>query len=183
MWVCLIPLGSVLPSVILTFSSMEICICSQVAVHRVAKSRTQLSDWTELSWFHSCLLNYRDLWPTQWTWVWVSSGSWWWTGKPGVLPSMGLQRVGHDWLNLPELSNLSSLCPVSAPFSPRWWCSCWYNIIKYHVGILCVFQVHDIRQQSSTDLPCMISSLLLASAEMLHWIHEAPSWSLQQKVV
>ena len=35
--------------------------------------------------------------PTQWTWVWVSSGSWWWTGKPGVLQSMGLQRVRHDW--------------------------------------------------------------------------------------
>ena len=35
--------------------------------------------------------------PTQWTWVWVSSGSWWWTGKPGVLQFMGSQRVGHDW--------------------------------------------------------------------------------------
>ena len=35
--------------------------------------------------------------PTRWTWVWVSSRSWWWTGKPGVLQSMGLQRVGHDW--------------------------------------------------------------------------------------
>ena len=34
---------------------------------------------------------------TQWTRVWASSGSWWWTGKPGVLQSMGLQRVGHDW--------------------------------------------------------------------------------------
>ena len=34
---------------------------------------------------------------TQWTWVWESSGSWWWTGKPGVLQSMGLQRVGHNW--------------------------------------------------------------------------------------
>ena len=34
---------------------------------------------------------------TQWTWVWVNSGSWWWTGMPGVLQSMGLQRVGHDW--------------------------------------------------------------------------------------
>ena len=30
---------------------------------------------------------------TQWTWVWVSSGSWWWTGKPGVLQSIGLQRA------------------------------------------------------------------------------------------
>ena len=36
--------------------------------------------------------------PTQWTWVWASSRSWWWTGKPGVLQSMGLQRVGHDWV-------------------------------------------------------------------------------------
>ena len=35
--------------------------------------------------------------PTQWTWVWVNSGSWWWTGRPGVLWFMGSQRVGHDW--------------------------------------------------------------------------------------
>ena len=35
--------------------------------------------------------------PIQWTWVWVNSRSWWWTGRPGVLPSMGSQRVGHDW--------------------------------------------------------------------------------------
>ena len=35
--------------------------------------------------------------PTQWTWVWVDSGSWWWTGRSGVLRFMGLQRVGHDW--------------------------------------------------------------------------------------
>ena len=35
--------------------------------------------------------------PTRWTWVWTSSGSWWWTGRPGRLQSMGLQRVGHNW--------------------------------------------------------------------------------------
>ena len=34
---------------------------------------------------------------TQWTWVWINSRSWWWTGKPGMLQSMGSQRVGHDW--------------------------------------------------------------------------------------
>ena len=42
----------------------------------------------------------RDGWmasPTQWTRVWVDSGSWWWTGRPGVLRLMGLQRAGHDW--------------------------------------------------------------------------------------
>ena len=33
---------------------------------------------------------------TGWTWVWAGSGSWWWTGRPGVLQSMGSQRVGHD---------------------------------------------------------------------------------------
>ena len=35
--------------------------------------------------------------PTQWTWVWVDSGSWWWTGRSGVLWFMGSQRVGHNW--------------------------------------------------------------------------------------
>ena len=35
--------------------------------------------------------------PTRWTWVWVNSGSWWWTGRPGVLWFMGSQRVGHNW--------------------------------------------------------------------------------------
>ena len=35
---------------------------------------------------------------TQWTWVWVDSGSWRWTGRPGMPWFMGLQRVGHDWM-------------------------------------------------------------------------------------
>ena len=40
----------------------------------------------------------------RWTWVWVNSGSWWWTGTPGVLRFMGSQRVGHDWVN--ELNSM-----------------------------------------------------------------------------
>ena len=46
--------------------------------------------------------------PTQWTWVSVNSGSWWWTGRPGMLQFMGWRRVGHDWvteLNWTELLN------------------------------------------------------------------------------
>ena len=46
--------------------------------------------------------------PTQWTWVWVDSGSWWWTGRPGVLWFIWSQRVIHDWateLNWTELSD------------------------------------------------------------------------------
>ena len=41
-----------------------------------------------------------DVWmasSTQWMWVWVNSGSWWWTGRPGMLRFMGSQKVGHDW--------------------------------------------------------------------------------------
>ena len=51
-----------------------------------------------------------DGWMTSLTlWVWVNSGSWWWTGRPGVLRFMGSQRVGHDWateLNWTELLHL-----------------------------------------------------------------------------
>ena len=43
--------------------------------------------------------------PTQWTWVWVNSRSWWWTGRPGVLQFMGSQRVGHDWTELKCLTS------------------------------------------------------------------------------
>ena len=41
--------------------------------------------------------------PTRWTWVWINFGSWWWTGRPGVLQCMGSQRVGtclSDWTEL-----------------------------------------------------------------------------------
>ena len=37
--------------------------------------------------------------PTQWTRLWVNSGSWWWKWRPGVLQSMGSQRVRHNWAN------------------------------------------------------------------------------------
>ena len=45
--------------------------------------------------------------PTQWRWVWVNSGSWGWTGKPGVLQYMGLERVRHDWVT--ELTDWNSI--------------------------------------------------------------------------
>ena len=48
--------------------------------------------------------------PTQWTWVWVNSGSWWWTGRPGVLQSMGSQRVGHDWMTELNWTELNASC-------------------------------------------------------------------------
>ena len=51
--------------------------------------------------------------PTQWTWVWVNSGSWWWTRRPDVLQSMGSQRVGRDWTELKiEKSKLDATCCI-----------------------------------------------------------------------
>ena len=49
--------------------------------------------------------------PTQWTWVWVNSGSWWWTGRPGVLQSMGLQRVRREWATELNWTLFPTLCP------------------------------------------------------------------------
>ena len=59
--------------------------------------------------------------PTQWTWIWVNSKSWWWTGRPGVLQSMGLQTVGHNWvteLNWTELTLTTA--PKVIPDSTNW---------------------------------------------------------------
>ena len=58
-----------------------------------------------------------DVWmasPTRWTWVWVNSRSWWWTGRPGMLRFMGSQIVGHNWateLNWTGLSHLIGYLP------------------------------------------------------------------------
>ena len=54
--------------------------------------------------------------PTRWTWVWVSSGSWWSTWKPGMLQSTGLQRVWHDcdWTELNWLHKLKHIFPLPA---------------------------------------------------------------------
>ena len=61
---------------------------------------------------------------TQWTWVWASSRSWWWTGKPGVLQSMGSQRVGHD--RVTELTNWIE------PAHGILWNYCSLETPKYH---------------------------------------------------
>ena len=49
--------------------------------------------------------------PTQWTWVWVDSRSWWWTGRPGVLSFMGSQSQTR-------LSNWTELIPSFLDFLP-----------------------------------------------------------------
>ena len=58
--------------------------------------------------------------PTRWTWVWTSWRSWWWTGKPGVLQSMGLPRVRHDWVAKLNWYLLSQWChpTISSSVAP-----------------------------------------------------------------
>ena len=50
--------------------------------------------------------------PARWTWIWASSRSWWWTGKPGVLQSMGSQKAGHNWATELNLT-VNHACLVS----------------------------------------------------------------------
>ena len=68
---------------------------------------------------------------TQWTWVWVDSGSWWWTGRPGVL-SMGWQRVRHNWAT--ELNWISKVYKNSSStflFSHSQYCSHPHAVAKW----------------------------------------------------
>ena len=73
---------------------------------------------------------------TQWTWVWVNSGSWWWTGRPGVLQSMGSQRVGHNWVTELTWTETKRVRQKSVGNGVAWWkepgtsmmlWSCWIN--------------------------------------------------------
>ena len=54
--------------------------------------------------------------PTQWAWVWVNSGSWWWTGKLGVLQSMESQIDTTEWLNWTECTNICALIITNIPY-------------------------------------------------------------------
>ena len=67
----------------------------------------------------------------RWTWVWVNSGSWWWTGRPGMLRFVGSQRVGHDWAT--ELNWLN--CDTyNLGAWRRWECPCWLISISFPCG-------------------------------------------------
>ena len=97
--------------------------------------------------------------PTQWTWVWVNSQSWWWTGRPGMLQSMGSQRVRHNWAT--ELNwtppggkvqlwwrwgsftiNIPSLFPNTQDIKKKQLPTVWLNgqtYININFKILCIF--------------------------------------------
>ena len=82
---------------------------------------------------------------TRWTWVWVNSGSWWWTGRPGVLQFMGPQTVGHDWET--ELN----------------WC-----LLKHVSFYIFGFLVHFQRYNSTQNVVLLLKNMLLKVVYSVH---------------
>ena len=68
---------------------------------------------------------------TRWIWVWVNSGSWWWTGRPGVLQFMGSWRVGHDWS-----AAAAATCSFYSCFLESFYHKRMLNFVK---GFLCIY--------------------------------------------
>ena len=107
---------------------------------------------------------------TQWTWVWVSSGSWWWTGRPGVLQSMGSQRVRHDWtteLNWTECMCFDATLFVLLSLSPAVSPSLFSKPVSLSLPCASVSQYHLSRFHTCASLCgiCFSSSDLRHSAQ------------------
>ena len=80
---------------------------------------------------------------TQWTWVWTNSGNWWWTGKPGMLQSIGSQSWTWlsdrtDWLNT-VIGNLVSMNMPVQQRSPK---ACWNLVIHWHAFNMSLLRIH-----------------------------------------
>ena len=101
---------------------------------------------------------------TQWAWVWVNSGSWWWTGRTGMLQSMGSQRVRHNWVTERNWTDLKSMAVQGCEFHKN----------KTHVCLVyCFSSVSSI----VLDNIAVLQELLL-SDQMHAWILSADNtWS------
>ena len=76
---------------------------------------------------------------TQWTWVWASPRSWWWTGEPGVLQSMGSQRVRHDWATELNWSIYIYIFDWIICFSIMFWESLYLQIFPHSLWLIFSF--------------------------------------------
>ena len=78
---------------------------------------------------------------TQWTWVWVDSGGWWWTGRPGVPRFMGSQRVGHDWATELNWRGPYVVCASETGICSFPWSTC---CCSWHIPCFMYLHVHFI---------------------------------------
>ena len=72
--------------------------------------------------------------PTRWTWVWVNSESWWWTGRPAMLRFMGSQRVGHDWATDLIWTIIIVILTLNFKFHTEKWSFFFFN--HFHTDII-----------------------------------------------
>ena len=112
----------------------------------------QCSAWQRMRWLVAS--------PTRWTWVWAPSGSSWWTREPGMLHSMGSQRVRHDWVT--ELTDwLHSVLKTGELVVDIWW------EISHLIPDFCLLK--SVKNGSSMLGPC--SGLLWVS---VGWVMGCP---------
>ena len=95
---------------------------------------------------------------TRWTWDWANSGSWWLTGKPGMLQSMELQRVGHDWAS----EQLSVILVVA-----------WRMVLRFIASI--PFHVCETLHDPMVCSPPGSSVHGISQARILEWVAIFPS--------
>ena len=116
---------------------------------------------------------------TQWTWVWVNSRNWWWTGRPGVLWSMGSQRIGHDWVTELNRRYFSSRSLVDL-FKKLCWIfswnpkmdrlensqGCWISITYYSYKWWYLFLLLALFWSGINNMHSLLKSLLQSKATL-----------------
>ena len=117
-----------------------------------------------------------DAWmasPTQWTWVWVNPGSWWWTERPGVLRFMGSHRVGHDWateLNWTELNHKHwfylKLLQGTLTWTTSFLCSILYNQARLYL----LYGKFILRNPTVLPTTLLLFSSLPLSSPLRAWV-------------
>ena len=104
---------------------------------------------------------------TQWTWVWASSGSWWWTGKSGILQSMGSQKVGHDWATVLNWTDRYFVFHLRSHAAGKPSCS-WVDMQNMCVYIYIYIYIYV--QYNTSNLPILIEriSIIFTSSGFGH---------------